>query len=67
MNKSFMQFDYTAKTTELEGILAQLQDENIQLDTALRLHKTGTKLIAEIEEYLKEAENEVKKQLTKES
>jgi exodeoxyribonuclease VII small subunit len=66
MSKDYTNFDYAAKTEELEGILAHLQSEDIQLDEALKLHETGKKLIAEIEDYLRHAENEVKKHLAKE-
>lgn len=65
MSKNTTQFDYAAKTEELEGILAHLQAEDIQLDEALRLHEAGKKLIAEIEDYLGHADNEVKKHLSK--
>ncbi len=65
MSNTFAQFDYGAKTEELEGILAHLQAEDIALDEALKLHEAGKTLIAEIEDYLKHAESEVKKQLAK--
>ncbi|QQS17969.1 exodeoxyribonuclease VII small subunit [Candidatus Saccharibacteria bacterium] len=65
MNKKSTQFDYAAKTEELEGILAHLQAEDIQLDEALRLHEAGKQLITDIEDYLQHAENEVKKHLAK--
>ena len=65
MSKNSTQFDYAAKTEELEGVLAHLQAEDIQLDEALRLHESGKKLIVEIEDYLRHAENEVKKHLSK--
>lgn len=65
MSTNFAQFDYAAKTEELEGVLAHLQAEEIQLDEALKLHAAGKALIGEIEHYLKHAENEVKKQLAK--
>lgn len=65
MSNKFAQFNYAAKTEELEGILAHLQAEDIALDEALKLHAAGKLLIAEIEDYLKHAENEVKKQLAK--
>lgn len=65
MNKDFTQFNYAAKTEELEGVLAHLQSEDIEIDEALKLHAVGKKLVTEIEDYLRHAENEVKKQLTK--
>ncbi|MBL8122124.1 exodeoxyribonuclease VII small subunit [Candidatus Saccharibacteria bacterium] len=65
MSKEYKTFDYAAKTEELEGVLAQLQSEDIRLDEALRLHEAGTKLLAEIGDYLRYAENEVKEHLAK--
>ena len=65
MSKNSTQFDYAAKTEELEGVLAHLQAEDIQLDEALRLHEAGKKLIVEIEDYLRDAEYEVKKHISK--
>lgn len=58
-------FDYAGKTAELEALLAQLQDPETQLDEAMKLHSTGQKLVGELEEFLKHAENEVHKRLTK--
>ena len=58
-------FDYAAKTAELEVILAALQDPATPLDEAMRLHGEGRKLVAEIEKFLKLAENEVHKHLSK--
>ncbi len=49
-------FDYVAKTSELETILAKLQSNDISLDEAIKLHETGKKLVAELEGYLKTAE-----------
>ncbi len=60
------QFEYSAKMTELEDTLAQLQQPDISLDTAMKLHESGRKLIQELETFLKTADNEVKKHLAKE-
>lgn len=60
--KDYKDFDYIAKTAELEQILAQLQSSETSLDAAIKLHATGKKLIVELEEYLKEAELTVKHQ-----
>lgn len=54
-------FDYAQKSAELEALLARLQDPTIQIDEATKLHATGVKLVEEIEAYLKQAENEVRK------
>ena len=56
-------FNYAAKLSELEGVLAALQDVDVTLDQAIKLHETGRNLVAELEQYLKEAEVIVKKQV----
>lgn len=55
------EFDYREKSDELEKIIAQLQDPDIQIDEAVKLHAAGLKLIGELEAYLNQAEIEVKK------
>ena len=59
-------FDYGAKAAELEEVLAQLQNPDIQLDEATRLHAEGLKLITELEKYLQQAEIEVRKHVAPE-
>jgi exodeoxyribonuclease VII small subunit len=54
-------FDYTAKASELETVLAKLQNPDIQIDEATKLYDTGLKLVDEIEAYLQQAENTVRK------
>jgi exodeoxyribonuclease VII small subunit len=54
-------FDYRTKAAELEQVLADLQDPEIQIDEATKLHARGLKLAEEIETYLKQAENAVRK------
>ncbi len=61
MAKKNQDFDYSAKDAELASILAQLQDSEIQIDEATKLHASGLKLLDELEMYLKQAENEVRK------
>lgn len=56
-----MGFDYRKKSEELEKIVGQLQDPDIQIDEAVKLHAAGLKLIGELESYLKQAEVEIKK------
>jgi len=58
-------FDYRAKTEELERIVAQLQNPDVQIDEATKLHTAGLKLIEELETYLNQAEVVVKKHLQK--
>ena len=57
------EFDYAAKTAELETVLAKLQNTDTPLDEAMKLHETGRVLVSELEKFLKQAENEVHKQL----
>jgi exodeoxyribonuclease VII small subunit len=49
-------FDYTKKAAELEEIVAKLQDPEIQIDEATKLHTAGLKLVEELEGYLGQAE-----------
>jgi exodeoxyribonuclease VII small subunit len=57
-------FDYRSKAAELERIVAELQNPDIQIDEATKLHAVGLKLIGELETYLNQAEVEVKKHVT---
>ncbi|HSX42522.1 MAG TPA: exodeoxyribonuclease VII small subunit [Candidatus Saccharimonadales bacterium] len=49
-------FDYAAKSAELERIVAELQNPDIDIAAATKLHETGVKLADELETYLKQAE-----------
>jgi exodeoxyribonuclease VII small subunit len=61
MAKKSEVFDYRTKAVQLEDILTALQNPDIQIDEATKLHAAGLKLIEELETYLKQAENEVRK------
>lgn len=61
MAKKNETFDYQAKAAELERIVADLQDPDIDIAAATKLHAAGRKLAAELEKYLAEAEIEVRK------
>ncbi len=63
----FTDFDYAAKTAELEAVLLDLQDTEVQLDEALKLHARGKALVAELEQYLEHAEIVVKHRVTDEA
>jgi exodeoxyribonuclease VII small subunit len=56
-------FDYRVKSMELDEIIAGLQNPEVQVDEATKLHAAGLKLVDEIEEYLNQAEIEVKRHL----
>lgn len=55
--------DYAKTLAELETILARLQEGETTLDEAIALHAKGRELVALLEEYLKDAEVIVKKQV----
>lgn len=61
MAKKSETFDYQSKAVELERIVGELQNPDIQIDEATKLHKEGLTLIGELEAYLNQAEVEVKK------
>lgn len=52
---------YEELTAELETIMTQLQRNDIAVDQAISQYERGLELIAELEAYLKTAENKVKK------
>lgn len=61
------EFDYRTKAAELERIVAELQNPDIQIDEATKLHAEGLKLIEELEAYLNQAEVEVKRHVVREA
>lgn len=64
MTKKNEAFDYAAKAGELERIVTELQNPDIQIDEATKLHAAGLKLVGELEAYLSQAEITVKKHLS---
>jgi len=64
MAKKTDDFDYRAKAEELERIVAELQNPDIQIDEATKLHAAGLKLVEELETYLNQAEIIVKKHVS---
>jgi exodeoxyribonuclease VII small subunit len=63
MAKKNDEFNYRSKATELEQIVGALQNPDIEIDEATKLHAAGLKLIDELEAYLEQAELTVKKHL----
>ncbi len=61
MAKKTDNFDYRTKADELEHIVTALQDPDIQIDEATKLHAAGLKLVEELDAYLNQAEIIVKK------
>lgn len=64
MAKKKTGFDYREKAEELEQVVSKLQNPEIEIDEATKLHEAGLKLVAELEQYLNQAEIEIHKHLT---
>jgi len=52
---------YATMSRDLEEILESLQNSSTDIDEAIKLHERGQKLIADMQTYLKQAENKVRK------
>jgi exodeoxyribonuclease VII small subunit len=50
---------YQSLKTELDGIMAELQRDDLDVDIALQHYKRGLALVQQLEQYLKTAENQV--------
>lgn len=50
---------YRELQAELDKVLVELQSADLDIDKALDLYKTGQKLLADLEKYLKTAKNEI--------
>lgn len=55
------QQSYQELKNQLDEIIDQLQSSDGDIDKAVALHKEGTELIKQLQDYLKKAENEIKK------
>ncbi len=53
--------DYKKLNQELEDILDKLREGNLDIDESIKLYDRGSVIIAELEDYLKNAENKIKK------
>ena len=51
--------DYTTMMQELQSLLTEMQAEDLDVDAALEKYERGQRLIAELERYLKTAENKI--------
>jgi len=52
---------YQKLQSELDAILIQLQTPDIDVDEASKLYVRGMKIVSQLESYLKQTENTVKK------
>jgi exodeoxyribonuclease VII small subunit len=57
--------DYQSLSLKLDELVAKLQDENTTIDKSIELYEEATKLIAQMEAYLKTAENRLRKVVPK--
>jgi exodeoxyribonuclease VII small subunit len=55
------EIDYRALSEELEQIVAALQQDDIDVDAAMQKYERGLELTAQLEKYLKSAENKIEK------
>ena len=55
------EINYQTLNAQLDGILTKLQDPDVEVDEAVQLYEQGTKLIAQLEKHLKQAENKLTK------
>lgn len=53
--------DYQTASFELDTVLTALQQPDIAVDEAVKLYEKGTKLIAQLEEHVANAENTLEK------
>lgn len=60
-NKTDTPIDAPALSQELDDILAQLQSDDIHVDKALELYQKGIAITAQLDSYLKTAENKITK------
>lgn len=51
---------YQELAAELDDILLELQQENLDVDQAVKQYERGLELVRQLETYLKTAENKVK-------
>jgi exodeoxyribonuclease VII small subunit len=59
MPRAKTEINYEALKAELDAILADLQRDDLDVDTALRSYQRGLELTRQLETYLKTAENKV--------
>ncbi len=52
---------YKEMSEQLDMIVAELQDGNTDVDEALKKYEEASKLIGDMEKYLKTAENKIQK------
>ncbi|MEO8104794.1 MAG: exodeoxyribonuclease VII small subunit [Candidatus Saccharibacteria bacterium] len=51
--------DYASLKAELDGVLVEIQREDLDVDVALKQYERGLELVQQLEKYLTTAENRV--------
>ncbi len=51
--------EYVSLKAELDGVMAELQREDLDVDIALTQYERGLELVSQLEKYLTTAENRV--------
>lgn len=59
------QKSYRDLKSRLDEILSLLEDPNIDLDEALKLHDEGLKLVTELEKYLQQVKQKISTHIKK--
>ncbi len=52
---------YRELSTELDALMTELQSGELDIDEAVKKYQRGMEIVKELQKYLKEAENKVKK------
>jgi len=61
MAKTSDKISYQSPSDQLDGVLAQLQEPDIQVDEAVKLYEQGLQLIKQCEAVLAKAENSIQR------
>lgn len=61
MNMAKDKLDYQSMMRELQQLLADMQDDDVDVDAALVKYERGRQLIKELTDYLETAENKITK------
>jgi len=53
--------DYQGLSSELDAVLAALQQPDVAVDEAVKLYEQGMKLVTQLEKHVSQAENKLEK------
>lgn len=55
------QSSYSSLKSQLDDLITQLQNPDVDIDEAIKLHGEATKIIKQLDTYLKDTELKIKK------